>query len=368
MPDLPKVSIITLNYNGRTFLNTEIGNLLERSIASTLRLDYPNFELILVDDGSTDDSAEFLTKTFGKDPRLKIIAYSKNLGPVAAANIGMKSASGRYIAFLSSDAEGDPKWIAQLVQVMEGDPKIGVAGPKILLKDRPVIIHLAGVYLGPFGLLVNRGFFEQDRGQFQEVDEVFAVLGTAIMIRAELLEKIGSFDPTFYAYFDEPDFCWRAWLSGYKTVFVPQSIVYHGTRFRSIISEIDFQKDGYKSALSRLPEPVMQKMREVTWYHGQKNQLRSMIKNMETHSILRDMLPLVFLQLCTAAYFAVKQSHRQSIWIIQGMIWNIVNLRGALIERKKIAQKRVVSDHELRSRIFRKASLLQFFRWMNYWA
>ena len=214
-----QVSIVIPNFNGSAFI--------KNCISSVLGIDYPNFELILVDDGSTDDSIKLVKDFFGLDPRLKIIRHSKNLGLPSARNTGIRAAKGKYVAFLDVDTEVDSKWLTELINVLESDESIGVAMSKILdMYDRKRI-HWTGQFIIPYtGWTVNRGYGEIDRGNYNKVEDVFACLNAAA-VRREVFARVGLIDIEMPYWWEDIDFEWRVWLSGFREVLAPHSIVYH---------------------------------------------------------------------------------------------------------------------------------------------
>jgi len=147
--ELPLVSIIIVNFNDKRHLY--------RCLSSILKSEYPSFEIIVVDNGSTDGSVELVKKLFGNNPRIKLIQNERNLGPAAGRNIGAEVAKGRYLAFLDNDTEVNPKWLKEAVKVMESDLTIGAAQCKLLLMGHRNRFDYAGDYLSPYGFLIQSG-------------------------------------------------------------------------------------------------------------------------------------------------------------------------------------------------------------------
>ena len=147
MESLPQVSIIILNYNGIKFV--------ERCLKSVLNTDYPLFEVIFVDNGSTDGSPELVQKLFGEDKRLRIILNKENLGFTGGNNVGIKMSKGEYIVLLNNDTEVPSDWLRQLVLVMEKRRDIGMAQPAILYMDMDHTIQTLGNYIDDILMLVK---------------------------------------------------------------------------------------------------------------------------------------------------------------------------------------------------------------------
>jgi len=182
--------------------------------------------VVLADNGSTDDSIKCVEEKFKGNPKLKIVMNTKNYGFAEGNNQAIKHATGQYLIFLNNDAEVEPQWIKELINVMEADPTIGVAQSKILSMDM-VHIQTVGNLLDPVLLTYLAGYDEKDNGQFSKVFEITFASGASFITRRELIEKIGLFDPKYFFYHDDCDFGWRVRLAGYKIVVVPSSVIYH---------------------------------------------------------------------------------------------------------------------------------------------
>ena len=220
----PKVAVVILNYNGRDYL--------ERFLPILLKSTYPNLELIIADNASTDDSIEFLEEHY---PHLHLIELPENYGYAGGYNEALRQVSGvEYYVLLNSDIEVSPNWIEPIIQIMEKDQNIGAAQPKILSFDQRDTFEYAGAaggWLDTLGYPFCRGRIfahtEKDQGQYNTTQEIFWATGAAMFVRAELFHKIGGFDADYFAHAEEIDLCWRLKRAGYKIVVRPQSVVYH---------------------------------------------------------------------------------------------------------------------------------------------
>ena len=218
------VSVVILNFNGKKFLS--------KCLSSLFKSDYPNFEVILVDNASTDESIELVQRYFCQYSNLRIICNNRNLGFAEGNNIGAKAAKGKYVVFLNNDTEVDPEWLKELVMVLESDETIGAAQSKLLLFDRKTI-DSAGDFINFYGKGWMRGCGEEDKDQYDRIDEIFSARGAGMIVRRQILRKVDYFDSDFFMICEDIDLCWRVRLNGYKVVFVPRSIIYHfgsGTR------------------------------------------------------------------------------------------------------------------------------------------
>ncbi len=211
-----KVSIIILNWNGKPYL--------ERCLSSVMAQPYPDFEVVLVDNGSTDGSAEFVAQRF---PDVRLFRNAANLGFAAGNNIAIRATQSPYVATLNNDAWAEPAWLAELVKAMESDSQVGMCASKMLYAHQPEIIDSAGLSLDAAGIAWNRRWGERDAPDETELAEVFGACAGAALYRRAMLNQVGLFDEDFFAYLEDADLAWRAQLAGWKCLYVPTAVVYH---------------------------------------------------------------------------------------------------------------------------------------------
>lgn len=216
--EFPPVSIITVNLNGKDYLNVLLDSIAQ--------LDYPQekLEVILVDNGSADGSAEFVASNY---PKVKVIKNDYNTGFAVANNMGAKAAGGDYIAFLNNDTKVDSQWLTELLRPVYKDSETVCVGSKVLSYD--------GQKLDFAGGMINfegKGF-QVDFGlpKDEDIHDQYAYLpfvnGGAMLVDRKVFLSSGGFDEDFFAYYEDVDFGWRLWVLGYRVVFAPKSIVYH---------------------------------------------------------------------------------------------------------------------------------------------
>jgi hypothetical protein len=213
----PFISVIILNWNGKRFL--------EECIDSVKGQTFRDFETILVDNGSTDGSAEFAEERYGEF--IRIIRNRKNLGYTGGNNVGIRSARGEFIVLLNNDTWVHPNWLEELVRGVGSDHRVGMWAPKIYSYFKKNQIEAVGELIYWDGLNRARGQYEQDRGQYEEIEEVFFPCGNSGMYRKILFDEIGLFDEDFFAYGDDTDIGIRARMAGWKCLYVPKAILYH---------------------------------------------------------------------------------------------------------------------------------------------
>jgi GT2 family glycosyltransferase len=212
----PLLSIIVPHYNGVHHLTTCFNALRDQT--------YPHLEIILVDNGSTDESVAITRRDF---PEVKILELDQNLGLTGAINRGIEQAQGEVIVPLNNDTEVAPNWAQALVDALQAHPEAGIVACKMLLFDRRDTLHSAGDGFGADGIPINRGVWQKDAGQFDGNVYIFGGCGGAVAYRREMLRDIGLFDEDLFMYLEDADLNWRAQLAGYRVVFAPQAVVYH---------------------------------------------------------------------------------------------------------------------------------------------
>ena len=221
--DLPKVAVVVLNWNGKSYLE----NFLPSVTSST----YPNLEIILGDNASTDQSVEFVKRNY---PSIRIIINEKNLGFAGGYNQVLSQVNADYFILLNSDIEVSPGWIEPVIEMMKNDELIAAAQPKILsYRDKTEFEYAgaAGGFIDRFGYVFCRGrlfdALEKDAGQYNHPSEIFWASGAAFFIKKSAWIQSGGLDADFFAHMEEIDLCWRLKNQGYKIMYCPDSEVYH---------------------------------------------------------------------------------------------------------------------------------------------
>jgi GT2 family glycosyltransferase len=210
-----KVSVIILTWNGRAYLDECLGSLA----AQTFR----DFETIMVDNGSSDGSAEYVRSTF---PWVRLLELPENVGFADGNSRGLALAQGAYIVTLNNDTKVDPDFLAELVCVAEDDTRIGMVAARMRNYYLPERIDAAGLKIGSNGLGYNIGIGEIDDSSYDSVP-LFGPCGGAALYRRDMLDEIDFFDPDFFAYYEDFDLAWRGRLAGWKALGAPQALVYH---------------------------------------------------------------------------------------------------------------------------------------------
>ncbi|MFA6241625.1 MAG: glycosyltransferase family 2 protein, partial [Candidatus Hydrogenedentales bacterium] len=210
----PRVCVIVPTWNHKELL----GDCLHSLEAQT----FDALEIVVVDDGSTDDTAEFVHRHF---PKVRVIRQEKNRGFCAAVNAGIRTAATEFIILLNNDMTVHSKFVAWLVHAADTSDA-ALFAPLVLFRDDLTYIYCAGDRQLTNGRPESIGYRSFESG-FQEPDEIFGVSAGAALYRREVFEQVGLFDEWFYAYFEDSDFSFRARLAGFKTKFVRAALAYH---------------------------------------------------------------------------------------------------------------------------------------------
>lgn len=329
---MPELSVIIVNYNGALYAARCIKSILSSNAISK--------EIIIVDNKSTKNDVAFLRDKFNK--KIKIIKMRDNYGPARARNEGVKHSKGKYIAFLDNDTKVHPNWANTAIEEFKKHKDLGVIQCKLLLMKDHSKLDYVGEYLGQNGFLVQRAKGgEVDNGKFNHKVEILAAKSAGMFIRREAFLSAGGFDNDYFIYVEETDLGWRSWLKGYRTIYLPSSIVYHEFGTSSII--LSKNQNSYN-----------------TKFHGSKNYILTLIKNLGNESLIR-ILPLhVILWLGLSLYVFFRGDYKASFWILKGVVWNIINLKKSLRKRHVIQKKRKALDHDLFPKILMKKPFKYF--------
>lgn len=220
---ISKIAVVILNWNGKRFL--------EQFLPSVVNAANGEYEIVIVDNGSTDDSVSFLETNF---PSLRLIRFTENYGFAGGYNKALKEIQSEYYVLLNSDVEVMAGWITPMLQLLESNQKIAACQPKVMsYADKTLFEYsgAAGGWLDKYGYPFAKGrifdICERDTGQYDQQEEIFWASGAALFIRSSVFHETGGFDEYFFAHQEEIDLCWRIQLAGYKIYSCPSSVIYH---------------------------------------------------------------------------------------------------------------------------------------------
>lgn len=221
---MDKTAIVILNWNGLGYLNQFLGTVTANSVGK-------GTSVYLADNGSTDGSADWVENNF---PAVKIIRLEKNYGFAGGYNHALEQIAAEYYILLNSDVEVTQGWADELISFMDSNPDAAACQPKILSwhkRDHFEYAGAAGGFVDRYGYPFCRGRLfhvcEADKGQYDDIEEVFWTSGSCMIIRSDAWRSCGGLDQDFFAHMEEIDLCWRLMLAGYRLFYNPRSVVFH---------------------------------------------------------------------------------------------------------------------------------------------
>jgi len=303
----PLVSIVIPSVDG--------GEMLLRCVESIANQTYSDIEVILVDNGSSDGSAERAGDIL---PKLRVIRNESNQGFAPACNQGAREARGDYLLFLNSDAVAEPNSVEELVRIAS-DNSIPVLQPLLVTGDGSV--DSAG------DLFTWSGFFWhlQEKPGKNHLQSIFATKGACMLVKRSVFAELDGFIDSYFAYFEEADLCWRARLRGYEVALAPSVVVLH----------IGGQ------TTSRILEP------HQIYHLSFRNRLRSLICNPSRLSMIRILIGHLPACAATALVFLARGRIRVAFAILQALVWPVLNTGSIRTQRRKVQGSRKVGDAEV---------------------
>lgn len=288
----PFISIITLNYN-----QTDATCAF---LESTRMLQYPAYEILVCDMASASDPTDKILA--GKYPRTTLLKSRKNLGFAGGNNWGMRQARGEFIFIVNNDTEVTPGLLQKLIEPFHNDPKIGVTCPKIKYFSRPNTIQYAG--FNPMNNYTGRttsiGLMEVDKGQYDKSRITSAAHGCAMMVKREILERVGMFAEKFFLYYEEWDWSARIKRANYKIWYAADAEIYH------------------KESLT------VGKSNPIKVYYHTRNRILYMRRNSNVFQFMVFTLIFIFFVVPkTLITFFVKKEYTQLRYFIKGILWNL---------------------------------------------
>jgi GT2 family glycosyltransferase len=308
--DNPKVSIIVVNWNGERFLKDCLGALCGQS--------YGNREIILVDNGSADNSVRFTRENF---PAVAIVALNENKGFTGGNAAGLEVAQGAYVALVNNDARPDEAWLENLIQPMLRDRTIGICASKLIFEN-PRILNSAGDGLTTAGVGFNRGLGHA-AAALDAPEPVFGACGAAVLYRRRMLDEIGFLDENFFLYDEDVDLNFRAQLTGWKCAYVPTAVAYH------------------------VANATSKRLSDLHVYYHTRNLEFVWIKNMPTGLMIRFAHHKIIQELGSFCYLCLRHGKWISFFTAKRDTLKMLPLM--LEKRKRIQARRRVPNRYLRS-------------------
>ncbi|MGI6368899.1 MAG: glycosyltransferase family 2 protein [Anaerolineae bacterium] len=215
-----RASVIIPNWNGLGLLRPCLDSLARQTLSPLTGAS----EVIVVDNGSADDSVAVLRREY---PWVRVLALAENRGYAGGCNAGMAAARGEVLVLLNNDTEAEPDWLALLVEALERHPEAGIAASRMMLFDRRDTLHSAGDLMRVDGTGDSRGVWQPYGPPWDQPAWVFGGCGGAMAVRRSVIDQIGAFEERFFMYCEDVDLNWRAQLAGWKARYVPEAVVYH---------------------------------------------------------------------------------------------------------------------------------------------
>lgn len=316
-----RVSIIIPNWNGKSYLMTCLPSVFAQT--------YPDFEVVIVDNASTDGSLEWLRSEF---PQVRLIANDRNLGFARANNLAIQATSAPYIATLNNDTQVEANWLRELVKGMSLHPQVGMVASKILYHETPHVLDSAGIEVSRTGLAWNRGNRAHEDAREVEPYEVFGPSAAAALYRRAMLDEVGLFDESYFAYYEDVDLAWRARLLGWRCLYVPTARVYH------VHSATGRQGSAFKRYLLA------------------RNKVWTTLKNYPAPAMWFNLPIIVLYDLVSDIYRMILE---RNLSPIRGQIAALARLPAVLRQRKAIQQRRRVPWNALRESMIPPPDLLR---------
>lgn len=334
MNEISLVSVIIPHYNGIEMLRDSLASLSETS--------YPSFEIVVVDNASTDESMSMVRQEFNE---VKIVQLSSNRGYAGGCNAGIEtSEESDYIVLFNNDATAEKSWLKYLVDKMDSDKSISACQPKILSAKNKNVYDYSGAagglldrYAYPFARGRIIATIENDENQYDSQTELFWASGTACILRNSTLKEVGLLDEKFFAHMEEIDLCWRMQLMGNKIRYVPESRVYH------------------KSAATLSPDSFKKK------YLNHRNSMLMMLKNYSLGNLIKLLPGRVIIDLMAMVYSLIVLDLNRFNGILAAFFWIILHPVYILKERAKVQERRLVSDKEIRRNMFDGSIALSYY-------
>lgn len=318
------ISIIIVNYNGKKWLKNCLDSLYSQT--------FTNFEIIIVDNASSDESVNFIKNNY---PKVKIIENKNNDGFAKGNNDGLAIVTGQYIFLLNNDTFVKKDCLENLLEAFIAIPNLGAVQPKLILMDKPCKLDCCGSYWTDTGLLYHYGIQQDaEKAKYNQAMPFFSNKGAAMMIQKNIIDKIGLFDDDFWCYYEETDFCNRLWMAGYECWYYPKAVCYHAMGGTSLT----------------FPNSYIQ-------YHNLKNKPMSFIKNFEFLTLLHIFPVFIFLNTFLSFYWLAQKKPKHFLTFYKAIWWNIANLKRNIEKRKIIQKQRKVSDKDIFQKVKRNPGL-----------
>lgn len=312
---MPDVAVVILNLNGRPFLDDCLASLAQLTLS---------VEIVVADNGSADDSVAHLREGY---PHVRVVELGQNWGFAEGYNRALAAVDAPWMVMLNNDATLAPDWVERLLAVAAREPRAAILGGKLMFSGRGdgKVIQSAGARFTDSGAAFEIGMGELDRGQYDRPALVASIPGAALLIKREIFFELGGFDAAYFAYLEDVDLCWRAWLAGYEVHYVPEAVAFH--RYG--------QSGGGRASPFR-----------IKWM--ERNRLANMLKHLEPLSLAQALIISALYDAYRVLEFIARGHLAGLSALITGNLTFWKDLRLTLGERARIQRNRRMSDQALR--------------------
>lgn len=315
----PPVTAVVIGYNSKDIVGPCLQTLLDQ--------DYPNLEVVVVDNASKDGTAEFVRTNF---PQIKLIASDVNLGFAEGNNLVFRTTQAKYVVLLNQDAYAQRNWVTELVRAAEMDERIGSVGSKMLFFRCPTLLNSTAIEINEAGWGWDRQVGERDENPSPMPEEVFGGCGGAVLYRTSALTKVGGFDNAFFMYYEDTDLAWRLRLAGYENLYAPLAVVRH-----------DFHGD-----TGATPGRLFRRR-----FMSERNRWATLVKNLDWKSLFTVLPKIRKYDKGRVEWLekAVRDNHDPEFHgqiakiIKQAWSWNLLRLPQLLWRRRRTQRLRAVS-------------------------
>jgi GT2 family glycosyltransferase len=301
------ISVVVVNWNGKA--------LLVDCLVSLRAQTFPSFEVIVVDNGSTDGSAEWVRQYF---PEFRLVELDENRGFAGGNNAGIKQACGEWIALINNDAKANPDWLECLYRAVGGKEGVGLAASRVVLTSG--VLDSAGDGMTIAGVPYKRGHGGLPDGIFLKPAEVFGASGCGVLLRRSMLDKIGLLDEDFFCIYEDGDLNFRARLAGFQCVYVPDAVVIHRLH----------------GTLGRLSKTYV--------FYGQRNMEYLYFKNMPGRLFWRYLPAHLMSNILGFGYFILRG---RPVQFVRGKAAFIRDIGRVLQKRREVQKLRKVDDQTI---------------------
>lgn len=310
------MSFVVVNRNGR--------EILQRCLLSVFsqELDGP-FEVIVVDDASTDGSVDMVKESF---PQARLVVQERNKGPAAAKNAGATVAKGRYLAFLDNDVVLEKSWARSMVDALESYPGAGAGASHLLLEGPEGCLNSTGGLVNLMGYAWERGIFLPDSSTYAFNREISYACSAAMAVKREIFELVGGFDPRYFYLYEDVDLGWRINAAGFRVVYVPEARAYH--RLSATMGSRGIRNE----------------------YLSLRNRIYTILKNAEARTlrvVLREAVYRIFHDGKFYTYGNCEGGLLKTFLPLRALAWNLIGSPWVFLARKRLRRTRRVSDAEL---------------------